>query len=780
MEERVKRILEYDKIMRQVADSTVSEPGFARCCALSPYTDAQAVQLSLSLTSEADAVWTRRGGNPMERFSDCEEILSRCAIGATPAQGDLLTVAQTLRAVRVVQRKILDAQAQEPLQSLAKQLQPFRMAEEEIFRCIRNEEELFDDASTELRNIRRKARIANEQLRTRLQAFITSSTYKNMLQDALVTQRNGRYVVPVKAEYAGAVKGLEHDRSASGSTVFIEPLAVLEANNELRELQAAERHEIERILQHLGKLVGQQQDAINASVQTMIQLDLCFAKAAWGRRHHAICPTIVQEDTLVLQAARHPLIDPQEVVPVDIMCGGQTRALIITGPNTGGKTVTLKTAGLFALLAQTGLYVPCTKAELPIFSAVFADIGDEQSIEQSLSTFSSHMVNLVEILQKTGRHCLVLVDELGAGTDPVEGAALAIAILQRLVEKGSLAIATTHYSELKSFAMTTPGFLNAGMEFDLESLRPTYRLLIGFAGSSNAFEISRRLGMPEDVIVCAKGHVEQGAASLEQALEAAEALRLQALKERDSARTAVQEERIRWRQEQQQAQRALEKEKKRAQELLHKAEQVLGRAREEADEAIEAARAAARAQTSAEREQHLQHARQARKNMQDIPSWQEKEPEGSIPKQLSVGDTVFVPKFHADATVLKQPDAKGNVYIQAGAMKISVPLQSLRVQPKAPKKVKASAAHVKRAHKETPMELDVRGMTVEEACMVVDQHLDQAVMNGMSLATIIHGKGTGALRTGVRNYLKRHPHVQNMRSGLYGEGEDGVTVVELK
>lgn len=780
MEERVKRILEYDKIMRQVADLTVSEPGFARCCALSPHTDVQAVRFALSMTSEAEAVWSRRGGNPMERFSDCEEILSRCAIGATPTQSDLLTVAQTLRATRVVQHKILDAQVQEPLLSLVQQLQPFRMAEDEIFRCIRNDEELFDDASVELRNIRRKARVANEQLRARLQAIITSSTYKNMLQDALVTQRNGRYVVPVKAEYASAVKGLEHDRSASGSTVFIEPLAVLEANNELRELQAAERHEIERILQHLGKLVGQQRDAINASVQTMIQLDVCFAKAAWGRRHKAVCPVIVEQDTLLLQAARHPLIASEEVVPVDITCGGEIRALIITGPNTGGKTVTLKTAGLFVMLAQTGMFVPCAKAELPIFSAVFADIGDEQSIEQSLSTFSSHMVNLVEILRKTGQHCLVLVDELGAGTDPVEGAALAIAVLQSLVEKGSLAIATTHYSELKSFAMTTPGFLNAGMEFDLESLRPTYKLLIGFAGSSNAFEISRRLGMPEEVIRCAKGHVEQGAASLEQALAAAETLRLQAEKERELARTAIEEERLRWHQEQQQAQRTLEKEKKRAQELFYKAEQVLSQARQEADEAIEAAKAAARAQTSTEREHYLQQARQARRNMQEVPSWQEKEEEGSVPQRLSAGDTVFVPKFHTTATVLKEPDAKGNVYIQAGAMKVSVPLGSLRLQPQDKKKPKSASARIKRAQKEAPMELDVRGMTVDEACMVIDQHLDQMVMNGMSLATIIHGKGTGALRAGVRGYLKRHPHVRSMRSGLYGEGEDGVTVVELK
>ena len=713
-------------------------------------------------------------------------MLDRCAIGATPSPAELLQMGHTLRAVRIVQNRLRTAQVERPLWSLAEELAPFPTIENEIFRCIQNEEELNDDASPQLRQARRQVRQATERVRARLQEMITSPQTRTMLQDHLITMRNGRYVVPVRAEYASAIKGLVHDRSASGSTVFIEPLSVLEANNELRELQALERREVERILRMLGGMLGSERERIGYSLRALTELDVCFAKAGWGRAHRAVQPDLSEDDTLCIEGARHPLIAPEQVVPIDLHCGGETRALIITGPNTGGKTVTLKTAGLFAMLAQSGVFLPCAKAQVPCYRTIFADIGDEQSIEQSLSTFSSHMVNIVEILKKAGNQSLVLVDELGVGTDPVEGAALAIAILQQLVESGASVIATTHYSELKSFAMTAKGFVNAGMEFDLQSLKPTFRLMIGYAGSSNAFEISRRLGIDDDVIARARSLVNEENARLERALTEAEQLRIRAEQAYHEQQRQMAQEREALQAELQQMRQRAQREERRAQQTLEKARHVLEQARQEANEAIDAARAAARAQQSAEREQLLQKARTSLKQMKDIPQPQPNSGPQAVLEpaqagQLLPGDQVYVLSLKTDATVLNKPDNKGNVYIQAGVMKLTTPLSNLR-KKNAPQPAQAPQARgrVQRSEKRVPMELDVRGTTVEEAKMVIDMHLDAAVLAGLQQTSIIHGKGTGALRNGVRAYLQHHPHVKSMRSGLYGEGEEGVTVVELK
>ncbi len=780
MDERVRRILEYDKIAGQIALHAISAPGNGRCLALEPQGDAARSRRVMELTICADEAWTHIGGNPMQPFEDCSVFVERCTAGGISSPAELLLCANTLRAIRLVKSGLTN-EAKGSLLTLVEALTPFPQVESEIFRCILSQEEIADDASAELRGIRRQIRLASERVRQKLNEIMTSSTMRTKLQDNIITMRNGRYVVPIKAEQAGSVDGLEHDRSASGATVFIEPLAVLRANNELREYQAAERNEIQRILQRLGGLIGAHTDSLNVSIDVMGELDLIFAKVGWGRAQKAVCPQLTSGGTMKVMGARHPLIAKDQVVPIDLVCGGETRALIITGPNTGGKTVTLKTAGLFILLAQSGVYLPCEKAVMPHYDALYADIGDEQSIEQSLSTFSSHMVNLVDIIQNAKHGTMVLADELGVGTDPVEGAALAIALLQTLTKQGANVIATTHYSELKAFAMSEPGFVNAGMEFDMTTLRPTFRLMIGSAGSSNAFEISRRLGLPNDVIELAKQQVSLEAMRLERAIAAAEALRVLAQKQMQEALNRGQEERLALQSELNELRKRAQKDEKHAGEALEKARRTLERARNEASEAVELARQAAAVQNKREREQLLQSARTSLKEIQrlqgDLEEEEQQEDGLQTPSSIEVGQTVYVLSIRADATVLSQPDGRGEVQVQAGIVKLLVPANQLRVA-KASKD--NSSARVQRQDMSVPMDIDVRGMTVDEASMAIDMHLDAAVLSGLEWTNIIHGKGTGALRIGVRAFLQKHPHVKGMRSGGYGEGGDGVTVVELR
>ncbi|MFR8078134.1 MAG: endonuclease MutS2 [Christensenellales bacterium] len=780
MPNRTQRILEYDKITAQVASFCVSETGRRRCLAMRPYTKKEEVAHALALTRTAESVWFALGSSPMVGFEDCGDTAARCAIGATPSCKELLAVAKTLQAVQHVQTKLNQAGAEMPLQALCFALMPNAFLLQDITRCVRSEEDLYDDASPQLRELRRKIRGAEDKIRARLQAILANPTTRNMLQDGIITQRNGRYVVPVKSEYAGQIKGFEHDRSASGATLFIEPYSVLEANNELKDLEGKEQQEIERILSALGEEVGREKETLIQNVKTLSELDECFAKVTWSHRHKATCPILVEGDQMTVRQARHPLIDDKQVVPIDYTVGGDLRALLVTGPNTGGKTVTLKTAGLFVLLAQSGLFLPCEKAEMPVYRAVFADIGDEQSIEQSLSTFSSHMVNIVFILKKARPGVLVLLDELGAGTDPVEGAALAISILETMVEKGAVVACTTHYSELKSYAMSHPGFLNAGMEFDVESLRPTYKLMIGYAGSSNAFAISSRLGMPERVIQRAKDQMDSEAAAFERALAEAEQLRKQAEQSREQLTYDLQSQREAFDRELAQQKAQAQKLQKRAEETLEKARRTLETAREQANEAIETAKQAAKAENSAEREKLLQSAREQLRSLPEIQEKKREAPQapGSIPKRVQRGESVYASTLDANATVLEPANKKGEVLIQAGVIKMKVPLESLRVRQQ--QKKQAPKAVVRRGERTAPLEIDVRGMTVDEAVMVIDLHLDDAILSGRTQTTIIHGKGTGALRAGVQEHLRHHPHVKSMRMGAYGEGDAGVTVVELK
>lgn len=778
MNARTLRILEYEKILAALSKFAVGEPGAQLCLNAVPKSDIDQVRSLINETASAETFWVKNGANPMESYNDCRQAAEKCSAGALATPAELLEVAKTLRAIRLVKNKLSGAEGK--IAYNADRLVPSKTVEDEIFRCIISEDEIADNASPALKDLRKAIRNANEKIRLRLQSLISSPEYKNMLQDSIVTQRNGRYVVPVKAEYVNTIKGLEHDRSNSGATVFVEPISVLEANNELKELEVKERQEIEKILLNLSQMVGSIKDSLYQSTQAMAELDFVFSRAALSRSMNAVMPSIVEADSVKIDGARHPLIESEKVVPIDIVCGGEIRALIITGPNTGGKTVTLKTIGLFCAMAQAGLFLPCSKAELPVFRDILADIGDEQSIEQSLSTFSSHMTNIVEIINKAHNQVLVLLDEIGAGTDPVEGAALAIAILKKLKENGAVCVATTHYSEIKTFAMTNKGYLNACMEFDVITLQPTYKLIIGFAGSSNAFEISKRLGVPQDVIDNAKSLIDTNAAKLESVLSSAEELRLKAQREYEEARQHTESETLRLNKERMQLYKQLEEEKTHIEKLKTKVQKELDAARELANEAIEQARAAARAENAKQREQALVKAKEKIKAMEELRTELSEQYEGEPPKTLEIGDIVFVTTANTTATVLSKPDDKGEVQLQAGIIKLTANLSVLRKVQQKSKKADKTSTRIKRQEHNIPLELDIRGLTVDEAIMVVDTHLDAVVMAGLHETTIIHGKGTGALRAGIREYLKNHPHVKRQRAGNYGEGEDGVTVVELK
>ena len=777
MEKHTLRILEYEKILTALSRFAAGEKGAQLCIEATPANEKNIVQELLEETLAADSFWTGYGANPMEHYTDCSLTAEKCSVGAKPTNEELLTAANTLRAIRTVKNRLDGAKGS--IGRNSEMLIPDKAAEDEIFRCIISEDEIADDATPELRDIRKKIKIANERVRARLQSFITSSQYRNMLQDAIITQRNGRYVVPVKAEYLQAIKGLEHDRSNSGATVFIEPISVLEANNEIKELEVRERQEIERILLYLGSLVGENKDSLIQSIEVMAKLDAAFCRASLAREMKAVMPDITDEDIINIKSARHPLIDSEKVVPIDIICGGDIRALIVTGPNTGGKTVTLKTAGLFALMAQTGLFLPCEKAKMPVFREIYADIGDEQSIEQSLSTFSSHMTNIVEIIKNAAKGALVLLDEIGAGTDPVEGAALALAVLEKLRTSGALSIVTTHYSELKTFAMTNDGYENACMEFDAKTLRPTYRLLIGFAGSSNAFEISKRLGLPQDVIDIARSYINTDAAKLEDILSSAEELRIKAQNEYEKANRQRDEalRQLEW--EREQAHQQLEAEKKRSSDLVAKSQRRLDEAKELANEAIEQARAAVRAENAKQREIAIKSARETVKDIEKLKESFKEPYEGIPPKSVEVGESVYITTANTVATVLSKPDDKGDVQLMAGIIKLTANISNLRKTDKK-SNTKIPSGKLKRLDRDIPLELDIRGMTVGEAALTVDTHLDAAMIAGLHQTTIIHGKGTGALRMGIRDYLKSHPHVKSQRPGSYGEGDEGVTIVELK
>ena len=782
MLEKVLKTLEYDKIRAMVAERTQCCTGRELAEAMEPvFTNGEAAS-QMALTAEAEKLLIRTGRSPADGFPDMRGCLKRVHAALYLSPGELLGVARCLKAIRLCKEALESAEDCPLLGNLAQWLQAHRSIEEEIGRCIAGEEEISDGASPALLRIRRSMRIANDRVRERLGNMIRSATFQKYLQEPLVTIRNGRFVLPVKQEYRQNVPGLIHDQSGSGATLFIEPTAVVELGNEYKKLLGEEEEEIQRILSELTALCAPYSQDILEGLGILGQVDLAFAKARLGREMEGVQPEMDQQGFLRIIKGRHPLIPKEQVVPIDVWLGEEFTTLIITGPNTGGKTVTLKTVGLFALMAQSGLFIPAqTGSRLPVFQAVYGDIGDEQSIEQSLSTFSSHMTNIVEILKQADAGSLVLLDELGAGTDPVEGAALAMSILEELHSRGCRTVATTHYSEIKAFALTRAGMENASMEFDVDRLCPTYRLFIGIPGKSNAFEISKRLGMEERLIEKAREYLKNEDVKFEDVISGAETQRRQAEEER---RLAAAERdataKLREEMEKQRARLEGERETLRA-KAREDSRRLVNETREEMEKLVAAIRAIPGLdQRAADRV--IQRSRDAlRKREADLAEPLEKKSQdpGAAPKQVRPGETVRILSLDQKATVLSPADAKGDVQVQAGIMKLTVKLKDLRlIQDTAP--TKGVGKVQLDTQRQGGLELDVRGKLVDEAILEVDRYIDNCLMSGLDQVSIIHGKGTGALRAGIQDYLKRDKRVKSYRMGAYGEGDAGVTVVTLK
>ena len=776
MDQKVLNKLEFDKIREKLAAGALSDSGKEAALCIQPQTTVAATRNLLSETLEAESVLMRAASSPMSGFSNITSELARLKAGADIGCGELLRVLGVFKAARRARNGLKESGA-DKLWDMAQQLEYDEKLIKTLDDAIENETTLSDSASAELASIRRRMIRENDGIREKLIAITRSTKYKEYLQDAIVTTRGGRYVVPVKQEYKRNISGLVHDQSASGQTFFIEPMEVVEANNRLRELELAEEAEIERILHVFSEQLREYVDALKLDLEILTALDLLFAKAHLAYTMEASPPSISEDGTLVIKNGRHPLIDPKKVVPVSLAIDNGYSGLIITGPNTGGKTVTLKLTGLLCLMAQCGMFVPADGGTvLPVFSSVFADIGDEQSIEQSLSTFSSHMANITRIVSKAGRHSLVLLDELGAGTDPAEGAALAMAILETLEQKGSTVLATTHYSEIKAFATASVYYQNACMAFSLKTLSPTYQLIMGVPGVSNAFEISKKLGLDDAIISRAREHMSEETIKFEQLIgEAARQKEIAERKEQQAEMNRRTAQSIRDKSDTELI-KAKEKAKSVVDRAHEQAMEILRDARDEAERVI-----AELKQAKSVRQEEINASRKALSDkIGEAAAHLRTKPEkksGTRPEDIAVGDTVQLLSHNVSATVLKVPK-DGSVYVQAGALKLTVPLSDV-APVKDEKKIK-SIGGFKRSGQAPGMSVDLRGMTLDEAVMETDIYLDEAFLAGQTEVLLIHGKGTGVLRSGLRQYLKSHAHVKSFRAGQYGEGEDGVTVVTLK
>lgn len=786
--ERSLRVLEFGKIRAMLSAFALTEMGKKKCAELIPYETASEIERSLDETEEALVILTYLGRHPLIEFSDVSLPLSLASKGSTLSPRALLDVKRFLMAVSIAKAALARNERENTpvLTARAGALVSYHAIEEEIDTAILSEDEIADRASPALFGIRRSIRQANERVREKLSSYLRQSNLSKYLQDGIITMRNDRYVLPVKAEYRSSVPGIVHDQSVTGATLFIEPVAVVEINNQIRELQVQEKQEIERILYELSQLIAPEANTMQMDLEILTELDFIFAKGALAREQFAVRPKINENGYINIVRGRHPLLDPKTVVPLTLWMGKDFTSLIITGPNTGGKTVTLKTVGLFTLMAMAGLHVPADiGTELSVFTQVYADIGDEQSIEQSLSTFSSHMTNIVSIMNTVTYSDLALFDELGAGTDPTEGAALAQAILSKLLSIKARTLATTHYSELKVFALSTKGVENASVEFDVETLSPTYRLSIGVPGKSNAFEISRRLGLSEAVIDDAKRLLSNETVKFEDVIANAEYHRQIAERERMLAEEAKQET-VRQRDE-------AEKLRK---EIEEKREIYMRRAREDAKRVLENAKRESEAVLSELKQLKKnggslqEHEAQAMRKRLEKGVDELREglgakldaPAVGALKSVQVGQSVEIPSLEAHGTVLSEADNKGEVQVQVGIMKMKVHISRLRLpaEERAKKKTTSVRHDTNAATMQVKLECDVRGMNLEEALISVDQYLAQAVMASYNTVYIIHGKGTGILRKGIQQHLKTCPVVKEYRIGKYGEGEDGVTVVSLK
>ncbi len=789
--------LEFDKIIRALSELCQTDGARASALALMPSDDFDTVSLRLTNTEDAKRLISAKGYPSFSAPDSVCGAADRAYKGACLGTRELLDVASLLSSVdRLLDYIRVDKHFDTSLDELFDRLLPAKGLCDKIKRSILSEDMIADEASAELADIRRKIRLANNRIKDTLSGYVSGSKLK-YLQENIVTMRNGRYVVPVRAEYKNEVKGLVHDTSASGATVFIEPMAVVELNNELKGLEAKERHEIDKILNALSASVGEHSSLISLNYRNVTELAFIFAKASLALSMRAVTPELRREPTVLLKRARHPLLDKESVVPIDISIGDGFSTLVITGPNTGGKTVTLKTVGLFALMVQSGLQIPADEGSaIGVFDGVLVDIGDEQSIEASLSTFSSHMVTVIDILKRCGKRSLVLLDELGSGTDPVEGAALATAILDKIKSSGALLLATTHYAELKAYALREAGVRNASCEFDVETLRPTYKLIIGSPGRSNAFAISERLGMPSEIITRAGLLVDSENKRFEDIIERLEAER------KGYERQRLEAERLRAEYES-----FKEKSERELKERLAKQEAETQKNLERSRRILDSAEASSRFIFSRLDELKKQEDREARARMlsqakeevrrslresgdalseADLTEMEEDE-NYTLPRALKVGDTVLVTTVSQTGSITALKDRKGNYTVECGNATIRVSEDKLRLiegkvkkHSPAPSSRKSERSLQKSAVASFRIELDVRGLIGDDAWFSVDKYLDDAVLSGVPSVRIIHGKGTGALRAALWKHFRTDPRIKSFRHGEWGEGDSGVTVIEFK
>lgn len=786
MNERSLRVLEFNKIKEKIKKYALTKGAKELIDELAPLESAFEVRNALEDTKEAYDLIVKKGNPPFEGLYDVREGLERARKGGSLNTSQLLYIGNMLRSTSKVKSYLErkdEEESFERLEDLAYILAPIPGLQADIERSIVSEDEISDKASQTLYSIRRSLKEKNSSVREKVNSIVRSNS--KYLQDAIYTMRGDRYVVPVKSEYRSAVPGLVHDQSSTGATVFIEPMSLVNLNNEIKELKLKEQAEIERILLELSRKVKDNVDVLQSNMKILLQIDFIFAKGKYSLAIRGVRPEVNENGEFNLIEARHPLIDADKAVASDIYLGNTFTALMITGPNTGGKTVTLKTVGLTHIMAMSGILI-CARegSSISFYREVFADIGDEQSIEQSLSTFSSHLTNIVAIMEQADRESLALFDELGAGTDPTEGAALAMAVIETLKERGTKIIATTHYSELKGYALKTPGVTNASVEFDVETLKPTYRLLIGIPGKSNAFEISRRLGLDDYVIERAKENVSKENLEFENLIKDLQEKSIKANNDaREAAKLKAETEKIK-RTYEEKLKKVENTRDKAYNDARREAKEIIAKAKDEADEILKAMRELEKMGISGGGRNRLEEERKKLKESleeREQSLIKQRENSGESIEKVTLGMDAFLPSLNQNVVILSMPDKKGEVQVEAGIMKISVKLKDLRkTQNSSKPKEKKKKRELNLNMKSVESRVDLRGLDAEEACYRADKYLDEAYMANLGEVTIVHGKGTGVLRQAINTMLKRHPHVKKYRLGVYGEGGDGVTMVELK
>ncbi|HEX3077321.1 MAG TPA: endonuclease MutS2 [Lachnospiraceae bacterium] len=792
MNSKALKTLEYYKIIDKLTDYAGSSLGKEKCSKLLPLDNLEDIVNSQKETSDALSRILQKGSISFSGLKDIRSSIMRLDVGSTLGMGELLQVSSVLDValrVKAFSRRDNDEGVQDSLDERFSMLEPLSPINNEIKRCIISEEEMSDDASPTLKSIRRTIRNTNDKIREQLNSIVNSQSTKSILQENIVTMRNGRYCIPVKQEYKGQVPGMVHDQSSTGSTVFIEPMAIVKLNNELRELAIKEQEEIEKILSDLSNQVGADTELLTNNLQILTELDFIFAKATLSKHLKASEPVFNNRGYINIKKGRHPLIDPKQVVPIDIHLGKEFSLLVVTGPNTGGKTVSLKTVGLFTLMGQAGLHIPAFDgSELAVFEEVFADIGDEQSIEQSLSTFSSHMTNTIHIIKNATERSLCLFDELGAGTDPTEGAALAMSILTYLHNQKIRTMATTHYSELKIFALSTEGVENASCEFSVETLRPTYRLLIGIPGKSNAFAISSKLGLPDYIIDDAKSRINSQDKSFEDVISDLEASRVTIENERLEIKR-LKEEAAALKVELATKQEKLDSAKERIlREANEKARDILADAKEYADETIKKYNkwsSEGDFGRAMEQERNELRDRLSKAESKLALKNKSKATKANKPKDFKLGDAVHVLSLGLKGTVSSLPNAKGDLFVQMGILRSQVNIKDLELIDEpvitTPTLNKTGSGKIKLSKTSTiSASINLIGKTVDEALPALDKYLDDAYLSHLAQVTVIHGRGTGALKNAVHQHLKKAKYVKSFRLGSFGEGDQGVTIVEFK